>query len=265
MANSPRVGMPSRTIWCVVAHDAPMTRTATRTRRPSGEVRRLILDAAQGLFATNGFRGTSTREIADRAGVAEVLLFRNFGSKAHLYSAAVVLPLTEFLNDWISSNTWDWDQTDTELRQREFIEKLYQVARDNRGLIVSYLAMSVFEPTLVAELEHSKELDDVMDRLADLAGGQLGRLGRSAHSNPRVGTRAVIGMVLSMALFDDLGIGSHASNDEVIDEMTQITLHGALHRPGPAPRARTKASSSASTGTARKGSPPRVKRTTKRA
>ena len=237
----------------------------TRTRRPSAEVRRLILTAAQDLFAASGFRGTSTREIADRAGVAEVLLFRNFGSKAELYSTAVVLPLTEFLNDWITSSTWDWDESGTELRQREFTAKLYQVAKDNRGLIVSYLAMSVFEPELVAGLEHSRELDEVMDRLADLAGGQLVRLGRSAHSNPRVGTRAVIGMVLSMALFDDLGIGSQASDDEVIDEMTQIILHGALHRPGPAPRPRKATAKAAAGSPPRKTAPRRAKRPAKHA
>ena len=128
--------------------------------------------------------------------------------------------------------------------------------------------MSVFEPELVAALEHSKDLDDVMDRLADLAGGQLGRLGRSAHSNPRVGTRAVIGMILSMALFDDLGVGSQASKDDVIDEMTQIVLHGALHRPGPparpraAPAKRTKSTKAPSTKkTDRVAVPARARRT----
>lgn len=239
--------------------------STTRTRRPSAEVRRLILEAAQALFAANGFRGTSTREIADRAGVAEVLLFRNFGSKADLYSTAVVLPLTEFLNDWISSNTWDWDRADTEARQREFTAKLYEVAKANRGLIVSYLSMSVFEPEIVAGLEHSKDLDDVMNRLADLAGGQLERLGRSAYSNPRVGTRAVIGMVLAMAMFDDLGIGSRASKDEVIDEMTQMVLHGSLHRPGPAPRARKRSTESASRAASRKPASSRGKPAASRA
>jgi AcrR family transcriptional regulator len=251
----------------VVAHEAEDGPRPTRTRRPSAEVRKLILDAAQGLFAANGYRGTSTREIADRAGVAEVLLFRNFGSKAELYSTSVVLPLIEFLNGWITSSTWDWDEADTELRQREFTAQLYEVARGNRGLIVSYLAMSVFEPDLVAGLEHSKELDEVMDRLADLAGGQLGRLGRSEHSNPRVGTRAVIGMILSMALFDDLGVGSQASKDEVIDEMTQIVLHGALHRPGPPPRPKKARTSTRATAKATGTRPakPAAKRTSSRA
>jgi AcrR family transcriptional regulator len=43
---------------------------------------RSILDAAMKLFAEHGYAGTTTRAIADEAGVNEVTLFRHFGSKA---------------------------------------------------------------------------------------------------------------------------------------------------------------------------------------
>ena len=50
-------------------------------RRPRGEPRRLLLDAARELFARKDYRSTTTREIAEAADVNEYLLFRNFGSK----------------------------------------------------------------------------------------------------------------------------------------------------------------------------------------
>jgi TetR/AcrR family transcriptional regulator len=54
----------------------------------SGVARRQqFIDAALGLFSTSGFRGTSTRAIAEAAGVSEALLFRHFPTKADLYSA----------------------------------------------------------------------------------------------------------------------------------------------------------------------------------
>jgi AcrR family transcriptional regulator len=208
-------------------------RPAPRTRRPSAEVRRLILQAAQQLFATNGYRGTSTREIADTAGVAEVLLFRNFGTKSELYSAAVVAPLTEFFDEWLAKDWSKWDRRDTEQRQREFIAQLYEIVSRNRGLIMSYLAMSVFEPEIATGLEHTPALLDALDRTADATGEHLGRLGKAAGSNTRIGTRAVVGMILAMALFHDFGntgTGHAATREEVIDEMTQIVLHGGLHR-----------------------------------
>lgn len=206
---------------------------ARRVRRTSGEVRRLILEAAQGLFAANGFRGTSTREIAETAGVAEVLLFRNFGSKAELYSTAVVLPLTTFFEEWLESDWSDWDATRTEQRQHEFIARLYDIVSENRGLIMSFLAMSVFEPEIITALEHSRALDDVLDRLADRAAEHLAQLGMEAGSRTRVGTRAVVGMIMAMALFHDFGLSSGlrpSKRGEVVDEMTQLVLHGALHR-----------------------------------
>jgi len=47
--------------------------------------RRQIMRAASGLFARRGYGGTTTREIAERAGVNEALLFRHFPSKEKLY------------------------------------------------------------------------------------------------------------------------------------------------------------------------------------
>ena len=51
------------------------------------ETRVRILNAAREIFERNGTRGTTTREVADRAGVNEATLFRHFGSKAALLAA----------------------------------------------------------------------------------------------------------------------------------------------------------------------------------
>lgn len=48
-----------------------------------------LLDAALRVYAECGFRGATTRRIAEEAGVNEVTLFRQFGSKAALIEAAV--------------------------------------------------------------------------------------------------------------------------------------------------------------------------------
>src|ERR1700749_2684296 len=51
------------------------------------ETRARILNATREIFEKNGTRGTTTREVADRAGVNEATLFRHFGSKAALLAA----------------------------------------------------------------------------------------------------------------------------------------------------------------------------------
>jgi len=55
------------------------------TRLDSDERRKAIVAAAIPLFARKGFAGTTTRELAEAAGISEALLFRHFPSKQQLY------------------------------------------------------------------------------------------------------------------------------------------------------------------------------------
>jgi AcrR family transcriptional regulator len=56
--------------------------------RLSGEERRrVIIEAALSLFSRKGFRGTTTKEIAQAAGCSEAMLFKHFATKDALYSA----------------------------------------------------------------------------------------------------------------------------------------------------------------------------------
>ncbi len=56
------------------------------TRLDSDERRKMIVAAAVPLFARKGFAGTTTKELAEAAGISEALLFRHFPSKKHLYA-----------------------------------------------------------------------------------------------------------------------------------------------------------------------------------
>jgi AcrR family transcriptional regulator len=56
-------------------------------RRPPA--RQLLLKAAARVFARDGLEGATTRAISREAGVNEVTLFRNFGTKEHLLEAVV--------------------------------------------------------------------------------------------------------------------------------------------------------------------------------
>ncbi len=52
--------------------------------------RERILEAAARVYAKHGFRGATTRLIANEAGVNEVTLFRTFGSKSALLEAVLM-------------------------------------------------------------------------------------------------------------------------------------------------------------------------------
>ena len=51
--------------------------------------RQKLLAAAARIYGESGFRGATTRRIADEAGVNEVTLFRLFGSKSALIAEAI--------------------------------------------------------------------------------------------------------------------------------------------------------------------------------
>ncbi|HEX8709664.1 MAG TPA: TetR/AcrR family transcriptional regulator [Pyrinomonadaceae bacterium] len=56
--------------------------------RMAGEERRQqIVRIAMNLFSRRGFRGTTTREIAQAAGISEAMVFRHFATKKELYTA----------------------------------------------------------------------------------------------------------------------------------------------------------------------------------
>jgi len=51
--------------------------------------RRQIVREAMRVFSRRGFRGTTTKEIAQAAGVSEAMVFRHFATKEELYSAII--------------------------------------------------------------------------------------------------------------------------------------------------------------------------------
>lgn len=55
----------------------------------SAQRREAIVDAAVQLFAQNGFRGTTTRQIAAAVGVSEPVLYMHFANKGDLYTAII--------------------------------------------------------------------------------------------------------------------------------------------------------------------------------
>lgn len=68
---------------------ATAERPVRRQQRRSAVTQKKLLDAAIQAFSENGYKGTSTREIADRAGVHHPLITYHFRNKDQLWRAAV--------------------------------------------------------------------------------------------------------------------------------------------------------------------------------
>jgi AcrR family transcriptional regulator len=200
-------------------------------RRPRGEPRRLLLDAARELFARRDYRSTTTREIAEAAGVSEYLLFRHFGSKAGLFREALVLPFTGFVDDF--GRTWQSvvpEETDEEELARHFVGRLYDVLVEHRGLLMTLVASD----GLSEEEIESAGITDIRRALTVLsrisAEGMQIRGMRS--SQPDLPAHSTVAMIVGMVALRSTFFGARPpSRKTIVDELVKATLYGFLHRP----------------------------------
>src|SRR6187401_698444 len=144
------------------------TSTAKATRRPRGAPRLLALESARTLFARQDYRNTTTKEIAEAAGIAEHLLFRHFGSKAALFNEAVVVPFLEIVDDL--SGRWesiDPGPGSAEEVGRDFLGGLYDLFVENRGLVMTLWGADALTPEELDETGIA-DIDRAIAVLADL-------------------------------------------------------------------------------------------------
>src|SRR5919198_2111680 len=120
------------------------TTPTKRQRRSTEEVRKRLLDAARELFLAHGYEQTYTKDIAQKAGVAEKVLFGNYATKAGIFDAAFITPFAELADRYIAA--WQRDAVDTgtvEERIASFVSGLYELAHKNRAILRAVLARQI--------------------------------------------------------------------------------------------------------------------------
>lgn len=206
-----------------------------RARRSPAQVRLLLLDAARAAFARKGYAGTSTREIAEGAGVSEALLFRHFGSKAQLFQRAIFDPFSEFVNAYVA----DWeDHLDAappqpaEVPSRNYVAGLYDLLSEHRELVMALVAAHAYEVGM-AENGQQAMLAGALDRLGEVVEAEVARRGFVGVDIP-VTIRITFGMVMAMAVLGEWLFPPGTDppgRDRIVDEMVGLMVHGLAHRP----------------------------------
>lgn len=206
----------------------PAPTPATVARRPRGEPRRLLLEAARALFAVQDYRSTTTREIAQAAGVTEHLLFRHFGSKAALFREALVVPFVSFVDEF--GRTWQAvvpEETDEKELTRLFVSRLYDVFIEYQGLLLTLMAAE----SLSDEEKADACIAEV--RRAVMVLGQISVEGmqlRGLHSeHPDLPAHSTVSMIAGIAALRSIYFGTDPPPREVIvEELVQALLHGFI-------------------------------------
>jgi len=201
-----------------------------KARRSRGMPRRLLLETAKELFAKQDYRSTTTREIAEQAGVLEHLLFRNFGSKAALFREAVVAPFVELVEQF--DEQWQRlpDDATEEQIAAQFIGSLYDLLVANRGLVSTLIVADSLSDEERAEMG-LPEISRALSILGRLGAEGVDRLDLNSVQHD-LAARSSVAMVMGIAAFGGPLFGARKpSRKAIVEELTQMTLHGFLHRP----------------------------------
>lgn len=204
---------------------------ASKAERPAsvrGQGRRLLLEAARELFATKRYVEVSTKEIAERAGVTEPILFRHFGTKHALFEEVAFEPFAEFLNAFIE----DWENRPRGARDildecRDLYRGFYTVLADNRQLVRGLIAAETMQPG--AGEDSAPPLGRILKRFEKLTIWER-RIHDLRPFDPTILSHLMFGMVFSVAIHGSWmssGITGPAPEIEAyIDEMATLTVYG---------------------------------------
>ncbi|MDH4236008.1 MAG: TetR/AcrR family transcriptional regulator [Nitrospira sp.] len=209
-------------------HLLTMKRTKNSPRQPartSGPERHAsLISAAASLFAANGFKGATTKEIAKSAGVSEALLFKYFPTKRTLY-AAILAEKAQY----------------SELR--DAVEDAANKQDDNRlfTLLASYRIRKGADPTMLRLLLFSAleghELSDMFfqrqyrvfhDLLATYISKRI-EDGVFRPVDPLLAARAFFGIIVHHRLLHDImGLPMHRTHEDTVSEYVSLFLGGLL-------------------------------------
>lgn len=192
------------------------------------EVRSRILISAQRLFARKGFEKTTTRQLAQEAGVAEGTLFRYFENKKAILVEVATQGWIELLTDLL-----------TELSEMGSYRAVAQVMRrrmanlhQNADMMRVCFMEAQFHPELRDRIQSEviTKMTDVVEAFVETAIAQ----GVYRPLQPRVVAQVFLGMFTVAGFSQETLIGSDASpqaKQEMAEILADIFLHGVLAEP----------------------------------
>ncbi len=194
----------------------PQSEDQTRTR---------ILQAAQRLFANQGYDGTTTRDLAQAAGVAEGTLFRHFANKKAILIEVATQGWIEILTDLL-----------TELSEMGSYKAVAQVMRrrmwnfqKNADMMRVCFMEAQFHPELRDRIQ-----SEVIDKMSDVAEAFFQTAmdrGIYRPMNPKIVAQIFLGM-FAIAGFSHNTMMEPDASPQIMQEMAEgladIFLNGVL-------------------------------------
>jgi AcrR family transcriptional regulator len=196
-----------------------------RDRLRAGEGRAAILAAARNLFAAQGYRATTTQQIAERADISETLIFYHFSSKQALFVAAIVDPLSSVLSETVGA----WDEHHPKRMSfedlvQQWVQRVFDRIADQRELLRPLLAVAMLEPDVLAGIDVVGSIEEPLRLIGESVTAEFARRGLR-QVDPALAIRLSFLSIAAAAMFlpstyrDSPGSPGH---DIVVAELCEI-------------------------------------------
>lgn len=200
-------------------------------RMKGGERREQLIRIAISLFARKGFNGTTTKEIAAAAGVAEALIFRHFPNKQALYEAILKSTVEDCaLPEYLEKMRGYADRRDDFGLFREVISRVLEFHRQNpefqRLMLYSGLEGHDLAQTFREQLV--RPLHEFLENYIRTRRDE----GAFCDVDPPAAVFAMLAMPLHHALISNLTSCPvvRLSDDEAVEHFTRVAVNGLLSR-----------------------------------
>lgn len=206
------------------------TAPARKQQQRSIVTQHKLLDAAIEAFSENGFKGTSTRDIAERAGVHHPLITYHFKNKDQLWQAAADRVFSDFRHT-LAAAFEDNQNLSPKERMATLIRAYVHYARSQPALHkVMVQEASYPNPRLDWLVEtHLRPLFDATFEMIE----QLQQIGVTPAGNPkllfnmiRLSSGGLLALGNELKASSDIDIDSDETLDEIADLIVRLFLPG---------------------------------------
>ena len=214
---------------------ASSAKTERKQQQRSIVTQQKLLDAAIEAFSENGFKGTSTRDIAERAGVHHPLITYHFKNKDQLWRAATDRIFREFNISLVKSMA-EIPDVEPKAKAEAFVRTYLKYSRSQPALHRIILQEANYPSERLDWLveNHLRPLfDEVHKALIDLQA-----IGVAAQGSPallfnmiRVCAGGLVALKLELQHTSDIDLDSDEQISELADMIVRVFFPGEQPKP----------------------------------
>jgi AcrR family transcriptional regulator len=202
--------------------------TTTQQRFSAEDRKHQILGVATDLFASRGYEGTTTREIAKQANVNEAIIFRHFPTKEDLYWAVIEAKCKAEAGRQIMVSILEAG-TDVRTTFVALAEAMLR-RRENDPTLTRLMLFSALENHRLSTKVFQTYVADYYEILSEHIRTKI-VAGEFKKINPQIAARGFLGMLVYHSMVQNIFGGSRFQRfetREVAENLTDLWLSGML-------------------------------------